>query len=121
MVKVFSGRDEAENYYVHSLLAAQGVRAAILGEYLAAARGSLPLTEETLGAVWVHPEDVERAGQIVDEYNETAESVVEISEEGVWICPNCDKQIEGQFTQCWNCQTIRPTEAGEHLDDKNQR
>ena len=121
MVKVFSGGDEAETYYVHSLLEAQGVRAAILGEYLTAGRGSLALTDDTLGAVWVHPEDVGHAGQIIDEYNENAESMAEVSAEGTWVCPNCDKQIEGQFTQCWKCQAMRPTGADERLDGKNQR
>ena len=119
MVKIFTGRDEAENYYVHSLLKAQGVRAAVLGEYLAAARGQLPLTNDTMAAVWVHPEDVERAGQIVDEYNDTTISIAEASAAGPWVCPNCDKQLEAQFTQCWNCQTMRPMGTNRELGEKN--
>ncbi len=24
-----------------------------------------------------------------------------------WKCPQCAADIEGQFTQCWNCSTVR--------------
>ena len=24
-----------------------------------------------------------------------------------WICPQCLENVEGQFTQCWNCNAVR--------------
>jgi hypothetical protein len=25
-----------------------------------------------------------------------------------WECPGCDEEVEGQFTECWQCGTARP-------------
>ena len=25
----------------------------------------------------------------------------------LWKCPQCGEDIEGQFTQCWNCNAVR--------------
>ena len=113
MKKIFTGSDDAENYYVHSLLEAEAIRSAILGGNLAIGRGSLPLTEDTLSSVWVHPEDFTQAQKIIDEYNNTTKYLAEIAKSGPWVCPNCGKNLEAQFTICWNCQTTRPIESDE--------
>jgi len=68
MEKIFTGEDSMEAHFVRNLLEAQGIRAQVLGEILGAARGELPLTEETRPGVWVNSEDVERAMVVVDEF-----------------------------------------------------
>ena len=30
---------------------------------------------------------------------------------GDWTCPNCREVIEGQFSECWSCQTQRPVDG----------
>jgi len=113
MEKVYSARDSMEAHFIRCLLEKEGIKAAVLGEILGAARGELPLTQQTLPSVWVKPEDVQRAAPIIERYEagyfeDERENVEEPPPP--WICSNCSEQIEGQFTHCWKCQTLRPKE-----------
>lgn len=54
-------RDAMEANLLCQLLRNEGIEATTMGEPLAAARGELPVTMETLPSLWVRQEDVERA------------------------------------------------------------
>ncbi len=54
-------RDALEANLLCQLLQNEGIEATTMGEPLAAARGELPMTMETLPSLWVRREDVERA------------------------------------------------------------
>lgn len=28
-----------------------------------------------------------------------------------WKCPECGEEVDGQFTNCWQCGTNRPAET----------
>lgn len=34
-----------------------------------------------------------------------------------WTCPNCQEGLEGQFSQCWKCQTRRPLNTTSRADE----
>ena len=108
MKKLYTARDSLEAHFLRNLLEAQGIHSTVLGDALGAARGELPMTQETLPAVWVNSEDVERAQDLVEEYENRGAPADEDDLERVgWTCPNCGEVIEGQFGMCWNCQTVR--------------
>ena len=72
------------------------------------ARGGVPLTEETLPAVWVGEEDAERAREIVQEFESRKREEIsdeDTAEQENWTCPTCGEIIEGKFSHCWKCQT----------------
>jgi hypothetical protein len=106
MKKVYTARDGLEAHFLRNLLEGEGIRAAVLGEALAIARGDLPLTQETLPAVWVSEEDFERACGIAATLNQ-APAAPSGEEAAAWECRNCGEMIEPQFTSCWNCGHAR--------------
>ena len=115
MEKVFTGKDSMEVHFVRNLLEAQGLRVQVLGEMLGAARGELPLTEETRPGIWVNSEDVERAMAVVDEFDKRDrddEKSDGLSQSETWTCSGCGEVVEEQFSTCWKCQKPR-NEQGE--------
>jgi rubrerythrin len=45
----------------------------------------------------VHEKDADRARQLISEAQEEPASAA------TWTCPKCGTEIEGQFSECWNC------------------
>jgi hypothetical protein len=62
----------------------------------------VPVDPDTLPSVWVPESQAERAIRLV------ALTQGGASEEGDWTCPQCGEDIEGQFTDCWQCGTAHP-------------
>ncbi len=60
-------RDAVEANLLCQLLQNEGIEATTMGEPLAAARGELPMTMETLPSLWVRREDVERATAMLEQ------------------------------------------------------
>ena len=58
--------------------------------------------------VRVHEEHAEAARAVIDEFLSAGEKP---SNAKHWRCPGCGEMIEPQFSDCWNCQTPRPTEG----------
>jgi hypothetical protein len=54
-----------------------------------------------LASVWVPESQAERAIRLV------VDKQGGLSEEGDWTCPRCGEEIEGQFTDCWQCGSSR--------------
>jgi hypothetical protein len=75
------------------------------------ARGDIPFTADSLPAVWVRSDKVERAREAVAEYERRKRPGAEPGAAvGGWVCPGCGEEIEAQFSQCWNCQMMREGE-----------
>jgi len=106
MVRLFVGSTSLETQQIRDHLEAQGFRAIILGENLGMGRGELPITAETLPAVYV---DSENAAASLAAVKEFLEQPLDQSRPP-WPCPSCGEQIEGQFDACWHCGTTRPTD-----------
>jgi hypothetical protein len=106
VVKVYAARDTLEAHFLKGVLEAEGIRAVILGETLASARGELPLTLETLPGVWVHEADRDRAMELAASITCPQEDVVS---QPRWTCRRCGERHEGAFSECWQCGASRPT------------
>ena len=114
MQHVYTARDGLDANFLRGLLEQEGLRAVVQGEALQETWGSLNLTQESLPSVWVDDSDVARAQPIVDEYRRRdavnadlpdADSGGETAGESrpTWVCQNCGRRIEEQFTTCWHC------------------
>jgi hypothetical protein len=110
MKQVYMAQDPIEAHLVVDLLQAQGIAATVQGEHLFAIRGVVPISYPT---VWVLDDDYERARQVALDYDQGQYDLPgrKGPPAAPWTCPNCGEQIEGQFDQCWNCNTERPTES----------
>lgn len=102
--KIYSGANEFDAHHIRTVLEAAGVRAIVFGEDLGIARGSLPLTFETLPTVWVDETAFKRAEAVLREVERDSRRQPADS----WICPNCGEHVEPTFSQCWNCLADRP-------------
>ena len=115
MRHVYTGRDEMDAHFVKGLLEAEGIEAAVMGENLVNAVGTLPLSDNSLPSVWVPDGDVDRAMLIVRDYEQVdrvnAEVTVEDAPRPTWKCANCGEAVEEQFSECWNCGHARPDAA----------
>ena len=56
--------------------------------------------------VRVNAADVVRANALIKQMNQENQK----APQPLWTCPNCGEVIEGQFTQCWNCDTVRESD-----------
>ena len=112
MKQVCYARDAMEAHFLRGVLGEQGIRACVLGEALAAARGDLPLTQQTQPSVWVEDDDLEQACLIV------RDTLAGHSPDALgppWTCPQCGQAIESQFTHCWHCGHERPSDAADDV------
>lgn len=107
MKKLYTARDEMEAHSIRNLLEREGIRATVLGEHLATARGELPLTQDTLPSVWVNDEDCPQALRLLNARDDPAASANE-PPPAPWTCGKCGERIEGQFSNCWSCTAPRP-------------
>ena len=100
MRRVHTAQNLADAYIVKDALEAQGFAATVRGEHLAAERAG---DVEGLPSVWVPESQAERAFRLVTEHEGVPDGAAPD-----WTCPGCDEEIEGQFTECWQCGTARP-------------
>ncbi len=109
-VKLYACRDAMEAHFLSGLLAQANISSTVLGESLGPARGELPMTLETLPAVWIGAYHQEAALEVVKQFLEIKRGdALAVGEP--WTCAQCGEQIEGQFSSCWNCQGDKATEA----------
>jgi len=91
-------------HHLKNLLELEGVHAIIRNENLSAALGGIPATECWV-ELWILDENREaEARDIIRKKVQSDESVIRWS----WRCPHCGEEIEGQFTDCWNCGEPKP-------------
>lgn len=109
---LYSGRDAMETHLLRDLLEERGISAVVLGDYLINASGALPLGTSAFPRVWVHQDDLLRARAVVAEFEQRSASSQPATDSAPapapWVCPKCRETVEGQFTDCWSCQTPRP-------------
>ncbi len=99
MKRVYSAPVLALVENVKNVLELNGIESTISNQYLSAVVGEVPPIE-TWPQLWVKEEDAERAKEIIEAANtDVAES------RETWVCPKCGEELEGQFTECWNCGT----------------
>jgi len=104
MKRIYSAPVLAIVENMKNVLQLYGIRATITNQFLSAGVGELPPIE-SWPQLWVAKEDAERASEIIEA---TPKDLNE--EKKTWICPKCNEEVEGQFTECWNCSTPRNQE-----------
>jgi hypothetical protein len=104
MTQVFVARNPVEAHLVQGILEAAGIGAEVRGEALWSARGGLPLTADTLPAVWVL--DDARAAEALRLVAEYAAAPPQAAGP-FWTCWACGERVEPQFAQCWRCDARR--------------
>jgi hypothetical protein len=84
-------------------LEAAGLSVQVRGESLAPLSGEIPSTETWID-LWLWPQEVEAAQQLVAELEENREAAgQEVS------CPRCHEPNPGNFELCWSCGLELPS------------
>jgi hypothetical protein len=102
MQLLYSSLNLLEIHHLKNLLEAEGIRCHIKNELLSRLAGEIPFTE-CAPQLWLLDErDLDRARRVVANIGRRATPAPP------WQCPNCDEALEGQFSACWHCGTLRP-------------
>jgi len=102
MKRVYTAKDPLMIGHLKNVLATFGIRCVTRNFDLLSAAGQLPPIE-CWPELWVlDDEKFARAKTILRKTLAPLESVKK-----PWRCHGCQEQIEGQFSECWNCGTIR--------------
>lgn len=96
--KIYSDNVLANVQNYHNILRLNGIQSAVVNQLLDVTIGGMGCFPE----LWVSEYDVELALKIIEDAD--TESAVS---EGTWVCPNCREEVEGQFSECWNCGKSR--------------
>jgi putative signal transducing protein len=102
--QLHAARHAPEAHLVKGFLESNGIAAVVRGEYLTSGWGELPAD---VCSVWVSDDaQYDRAHALLIAFlnGDFAREFRGMD----WRCPRCGEQLEGQFTTCWNCRTIRP-------------
>ncbi|MBC8257884.1 MAG: DUF2007 domain-containing protein [SAR324 cluster bacterium] len=102
MQKVYSSPETNLVHFAKSILDEHEIACVILREQLAGAVGGLaPL--DTWPELWVLETERSEEARIL------LESALQNSalQQKSWQCPGCGENIEAQFGQCWQCDTVR--------------
>ena len=103
MKPLHNARHATEAHLIRGYLESQGVKAIVRGEFLAGGVGELPAD---LCKVWVVDDrELARADDLLRQFLQ-GEAARTHAHEG-WRCAQCNEDLEGQFTACWNCGAVR--------------
>ncbi len=103
MKKVYTAKDPLMVAHIKNVLAIFGIDCFTRNLDLSSAAGRLPPIE-CWPEVWIADDrKLSRAKLIIKKTLAPLASVKK-----PWICAGCGEQIEGQFTECWNCGDRRP-------------
>ena len=98
MKRIHSAMDPLMVSHLKNVLATFGIKCVMKKMDLISAAGQLPPTE-CWPELWVvEDEKVVKAKAILKKTLAPLASVKK-----VWVCKNCGENIEGQFSECWNC------------------
>jgi hypothetical protein len=106
MKLIYSARDSMDAEFVKGILDEQGIEAVIQGAALSNVLGTMATNLDATPEIWVRDEDEQRGLAAVADFKSGSPPAASTS--GVWKCPQCGEQIEGQFTECWNCGESKP-------------
>jgi hypothetical protein len=95
MKRVYRAASLVQVAHARNVLITAGIPCELRNQYLAGAMGELPMME-TWPQLYVDDAD-ERFALSVLARAATAQSGEP------WICPQCNEQLEPQFTCCWRC------------------
>jgi hypothetical protein len=101
MKRIYSAPILAQVENMKNVLQLNGIESTISNQYLSVGVGGIGCYPE----LCVAERDVERALEIIKNTDK------DLSEsQGTWVCSECNEEVEGQFTECWNCGKARSKE-----------
>jgi len=104
MKQVHAARHAPEAHLVKGFLESNGISATVRGEFLTSGWGELPVD---VCSVWISDDrQYDRAQALLVAFLR-GDLALEFRGQH-WRCPACGEQLEGQFTTCWSCGTVRP-------------
>src|ERR1051325_8517957 len=98
MKKVYSAKDPLMISHLKNVLSSYGIRSVTRKIDLISAAGEIPPTE-CWPELWVI--DDEKAARAKSLLRKTLAPLASVKKP--WRCAGCGEDIEGQFTECWNC------------------
>lgn len=103
MKKVYSSDDFLLVGHLRRVLENHHIECIAKNEYLIGGAGELPPTE-CWPELWVAEDfQYEKAKELIDSFLAAGPA-----EHTAWRCPSCGEQLEGQFSECWQCGSGRP-------------
>lgn len=103
MKPLYTARHATDAHLVCGFLESQGVVAIVRGEFLAGGIGELPAD---LCRVWIIDDtQFTQADALLQAFLKGEPARVHAHEQ--WRCAQCGETLEGQFTACWHCGTVR--------------
>ncbi len=97
MIKVFEDFDFSRVGQMQSLLEAEGIQTYLKNQFGFGGTGELPFVETVPQLYVLHERDLQKAQQLL------ADASAEPASAETWTCPECGTEIEGNFSDCWNC------------------
>jgi Putative prokaryotic signal transducing protein len=108
MKRVYSAKDPLMVAHLKNVLATFGIQCVTRNLDLSSAAGELPPIE-CWPELWITDDaKLARAKSILKKSLAPLESVKKS-----WRCVGCGEDIEGQFTECWNCGHSRSRAKGQ--------
>ena len=102
MKTVYSAPNIALVSLFKNILESHEIECWIKNQFLGAAVGDIPPIE-CWPQLCVDEDKFEEASRVVEEALSS-----ENDQTKAWKCKSCGEEIEGQFTECWNCGKSRP-------------
>ena len=103
MKKLYTAQNPLTISHLKNILESGGIKCVVKNLYLSSAVGELPPIE-CWPELWVIDET--RYPEAQEVLNQTLAPLRSVSKR--WKCRNCGRDIEGQFSECWNCGNSRP-------------
>ena len=103
MKQIHAARHAPEAHLVKGFLESNGISAVVRGEFLTSGWGELPAD---VCSVWIADERQYSRAQALLLAFLRGDFAREFRDQN-WRCTKCGEQLEGQFTSCWNCGSLR--------------
>ena len=97
-VRLTSSYDTIYLGHLENLLRQAGIFVEKRNQFAAGGLGELSAID-VMPELWVEANVYPRAEVILQQLNAQREQ----SDDRLRTCPNCGEQVEGQFSQCWQC------------------
>ena len=104
MKPLHTARHATEAHLIRGYLESEGIATVIRGEFLVGGIGELPA--DLCKVCVVNEREFERANTLLRQFLQGDAARIHAQEH--WRCAGCGEQLEGPFTECWNCGAARP-------------
>ncbi|MES1939903.1 hypothetical protein T5B8_06658 [Salinisphaera sp. T5B8] len=102
--EVYLAADPVNAEIAKDVLVNHGIAAHVRSQHLWGGMGELPAN--VYPSVWVDQgRDYDAARALIRAFERGT-----LNDGRPWQCPSCGEYLAAQFQQCWNCETLKPTD-----------